>query len=573
MEEQNKLIPINKNNLVQKVNSSIAITNKLITENNRQLVIEIFERNPKLFINLISEFYTLNKYIIRPRKNIWNWNSLSRNERLNIDLEFIDEYAEEWDWTLLLRQINFPINLIFIEKHVEKINPHDLNVNNFKLYHKLIQLYERHNIHYNWIYFIERNGVTLSEELIEYLIGNFINEFNWDCLRKIKQINVDISTIEKYKFKINWNVFSGLQNINWSIELIDEFVDFWDWSVLSSNSAIPINKIYEKYKGKINLFKLSSNSSFNFSLDFFEENKNIELNWHGISENEKIIWDIESLELYKSKIKWYYLSKRYKFTKEMILKFDNYINFKELSNNKNVIFDYELIKRYEDRLHFYYLSWRNDILWTEKLITDFSNKLDWPNLSNNESIQWTNELINKFHNKLLFNFDDSNPDSFYRSYSGASIYGLSSNKNTIWSNDLIKDYIEKWDWTILSRNSELPWTLELIEKYKDRWDWTGLSYNSELPWTLELIDKYDNKWDWENLSGNESLPWTLELIDKYHDEWDWGNLSINKSLPWSLKLMQRFAKRLEYSENIWKTFKDYVNDDLIVEVFGKIENK
>jgi hypothetical protein len=38
MEDNNKLIPIAQNNLIQKVNRSISITNKLIAENNRQLV-------------------------------------------------------------------------------------------------------------------------------------------------------------------------------------------------------------------------------------------------------------------------------------------------------------------------------------------------------------------------------------------------------------------------------------------------------------------------------------------------------------------------------------------------------
>ena len=57
MEKENKLVAQSQKNLFAKVNSSIGITNKLITENNKKLVVEIFEQNPKFFIDLISEYY------------------------------------------------------------------------------------------------------------------------------------------------------------------------------------------------------------------------------------------------------------------------------------------------------------------------------------------------------------------------------------------------------------------------------------------------------------------------------------------------------------------------------------
>ena len=56
MEKENKVVAQSQKNLLAKVNSSIGITNKLITENNKKLVVEIFEQNPKFFIDLISEY-------------------------------------------------------------------------------------------------------------------------------------------------------------------------------------------------------------------------------------------------------------------------------------------------------------------------------------------------------------------------------------------------------------------------------------------------------------------------------------------------------------------------------------
>ena len=44
MENENKLVAQSQKNLLAKVNSSIGITNKLIAENNKKLVVEIFEK-------------------------------------------------------------------------------------------------------------------------------------------------------------------------------------------------------------------------------------------------------------------------------------------------------------------------------------------------------------------------------------------------------------------------------------------------------------------------------------------------------------------------------------------------
>jgi hypothetical protein len=74
------------------------------------------------------------------------------------------------------------------------------------------------------------------------------------------------------------------------------------------------------------------------------------------------------------------------------------------------------------------------------------------------------------------------------------------------------------------------------------------------------------------LSKNESFIWTSELIEKYDDKWDWSYLSENNSVPWTLKLINKYADKLSCSESIWNTLKPYIDDELIEEVFKKIEN-
>ena len=95
MEENNKLIPIANNSLVQKTTISLAITNKLVAENNKQMVVEIFRKNPKLFLDLISENYPLDLNFLLEFKDILNWQLLSTNENLPWSAEFIDTSKDE----------------------------------------------------------------------------------------------------------------------------------------------------------------------------------------------------------------------------------------------------------------------------------------------------------------------------------------------------------------------------------------------------------------------------------------------------------------------------------------------
>lgn len=84
MENENKLVALSQKNLLSKVNSSIGITNKLIAENNKKLVVEIFVRNPKFFIDLISESYPLNDNILKYGQNL-NWYKICRlNNIINL---------------------------------------------------------------------------------------------------------------------------------------------------------------------------------------------------------------------------------------------------------------------------------------------------------------------------------------------------------------------------------------------------------------------------------------------------------------------------------------------------------
>ena len=117
MEENNKLIPIANNSLVQKATISHAITNKLIAENNKQLVIEIFRKNPTLFLDLISEYYPLAINFLLEFKDILNWQLLSTNENLPWSAEFIENFKDKWDWQVLSANESLPWSNTLIDKY------------------------------------------------------------------------------------------------------------------------------------------------------------------------------------------------------------------------------------------------------------------------------------------------------------------------------------------------------------------------------------------------------------------------------------------------------------------------
>lgn len=144
-------------------------------KNNREIVKNIFERNPKFFIEMISEFHplrlfmfnnekifhwhlicrfnnlthflsnnkadeiseieflnwqalSLNKNIewtedlINSFKHKWDWNYLSENESINWSEKIIDKFIDNWNWIKLSANNSLPFTSRFIEKYEEKWN-------------------------------------------------------------------------------------------------------------------------------------------------------------------------------------------------------------------------------------------------------------------------------------------------------------------------------------------------------------------------------------------------------------------------------------------------------------------
>ena len=99
--ENKNLIPLNNSLALNQTGIVLDITKKLTLNQNRKLVKEIFNKNPSLFINLISNYYPLNIDFLEKYVDIWNWNLLHENEVLNWSEELIQKFENEWDWDKL----------------------------------------------------------------------------------------------------------------------------------------------------------------------------------------------------------------------------------------------------------------------------------------------------------------------------------------------------------------------------------------------------------------------------------------------------------------------------------------
>jgi len=328
--------------------------------------------------------------------------------------------------------------------------------------------------------------------------------------------------------------------------LLIEYQDVWDWVKVTSNIMISWNK-----EMKLLLFDKTL---------FINENI-----------NETCKWSVDEInEIYKTKIK-----------NQDVKSF-----FARLSKSKSVNWNLEMIKEYRDKWDWLGISGNTSINWTTELIEEFENDLNWDVLCAQHHI-WTESLIDKFMYKVPWVPKSCSWESVLGTYSGITYntklewtprllekykdkiswgrisafdyeyyeYGrdpfdsmdvtvnIAKNPNVLWTQEIVHQFNDLWDFNGLSENEYLPWTMEFIEKYRVQWNWRLLSYNKKLCWSEQLIDKYIDNWNWKGLSKNTGIPWTEKTIKKYEKYIDWLNLSGNPSLPWSEQLIDKYIDK------------------------------
>lgn len=97
--------------------------------------------------------------------------------------------------------------------------------------------------------------------------------------------------------------------------------------------------------------------------------------------------------------------------------------------------------------------------------------------------------------------------------------------------------------------------------------------NEKITWSIEFTKKYEDKWNWYwFLFRHKNLPFSSEFLETFESKLDsllWSNLCANTNLKWDIKIIHKYIDKLSYSENIWNTIKEFINDDLILELLKK----
>ncbi|HMV61129.1 MAG TPA: hypothetical protein PKC07_07980, partial [Agitococcus sp.] len=73
---------------------------------------------------------------------------------------------------------------------------------------------------------------------------------------------------------------------------------------------------------------------------------------------------------------------------ELIAKYEDKWNWKELSQSKALPWSLEFFERFEDKWDWEKLSWNEALPWSLELIERFEDKWDWERLSWNKALPW-----------------------------------------------------------------------------------------------------------------------------------------------------------------------------------------
>lgn len=172
-------------------------------------------------------------------------------------------------------------------------------------------------------------------------------------------------------------------------------------------------------------------------------------------------------------------------------------------------------------------------------------------------------------------------ETFYREFKNENHidwgwYGLSSEENFDWKQEILEDGKYKWDWEALFVNPSIMWSFDLIDKFKEVVNWAYIS-SMELEWTAKEIDHFKDYLVFNgeyksglesangknhgtetfqrysmkhniigNISANTYIRWNDTLIEDFKEFWNWDLLSKNESVRWNQKRIKKFKNYINF---------------------------
>lgn len=520
MEKGNSL-PVSVSQELVKIEELIALSDKLSIEYRKEELRKICLANSDFFVSIVSRFFDFDVKIkshinlIRKYKNVLNWSQIDRNSSFKYSSSFILEFKDLLLWNK--KSPFYKQSIIWNEKTI-------------------IRCIDK--IHF---------GYTYNLEYSERLFDIIYKEIGGDFLSRTPSLPWSIDFINRHYEKWNWHGLSDNSGIPWSIKLIDTFKEKWNWAYLSNNDNIPWSvDLIKKFRKELNWKAIIANDkTIFFDEDFIQEfaieifdidniDKKFEpnlgygksiadrkditwtidlirkyrnsWNWKDLSGGSKLPWSIELIEEFKDDWVWWKLSRNSNITwsKELVQKYEDYWDWEELSANNKIKFDIDFLSKYKEKLNWERLSQNDGLFANVEIIESFKNDFIWQYLAHNKSIQWDEDLI--------IHFKENIDESLWRFLVG--------NNNLKWTDNLLKSYLSNvYDYRhdYEAAYYSIPLTEEFFFDYSGdlHWSWEDFSRSSFINWDLKLIKKYSDKLKWEALSENENFykKVFLEILD------------------------------------------------------------
>lgn len=177
-----------------------------------------------------------------------SWNIISNNKNLNLNKEFNDDIQFDYD---------------FVDRYIDFWNWDSL-VKNEKIDISNIKILRRYEDRLNWELI---SGLTSFKPTKE-ILKEFSNKLDWNKLTKKVHLTNDVIT--KYAEHLNWDYLSTNKEIEFTPELLANFEKKWNYWELKNNKAIELSPTAQKYfKGFV-----KKNRAFEFYFKLMEQYSN-----------------------------------------------------------------------------------------------------------------------------------------------------------------------------------------------------------------------------------------------------------------------------------------------------------
>lgn len=441
---------------------------------------------------------------------------------------------------------------------------------------------------FDWVAIFDNldNNQVLRKELTGDVLFEFREILPWkDLSSKIKSDNFILNNVLRFKEYFDFEVLSGrssglverlikIQGLNgeswnWNVItqtvsdcfILDNFnVYSWDYLILSSKEPDFIEKAIlsnEAYNLHWDWDKLANSLSTDFILQIlpilnttfgFAQPIEIQKFWHKITKRLDKHFLKNAASEFLFEWDWSYITKEL-FTKDEILNnlesdagcwdwqylLSNEITTEDLED-KTVYLDIQLAKGLiidEQKRR------ETILLLTKKLLHN-------PGLL----IYWMNAEKNNTYGFINMDWDV-----------------LSNHKQFIYSNAFIADYVNYWNWDLLSTNKTIfrlqdengILNADLVESVKSRlrnqqfrWNWSVLSRNNGLVKNFKILSDRNiiRKWDWayisefsEFINANKRFSEVRHLYNTLQDFIDWKLLSKRKDIHFNKDLLTAFSNK------------------------------